>query len=88
MVRLEEGVDDDLFGLKIVQINYGDTRITIRPGEPDEWSMDHPFKVLPENPVSKAEQAYYDRQNKPRVDCSLSSLGHVPSNTVVIEFMA
>ncbi|MCK4970607.1 MAG: type IV pilin, partial [Thermoplasmata archaeon] len=68
--------------------NYGDTRITVRPGEFDEWSLDYPFKVLPENPVSKAEQAYYERLNNPLVDGSRIALVHVPSNTVVIEFMA
>lgn len=66
--------------------NYGDTRITVRPGEPDEWTLFYPFKVLPENPVSKAEQAYYDRLNNPLVDGSRVSLVHIPSNTVVLEF--
>ncbi len=67
--------------------NYGDTTITVRPGEFDEWSLLYPFKVLPENPVSKAEQAYYDRLNNPLVDGSRIALVHIPSNTVVIEFM-
>lgn len=66
--------------------NYGDTRITVRPGEFDVWTLPYPFKVLPENPVSKAEQAYYDRLNNPLVDDSVIALVHIPSNTVVIEF--
>ncbi len=65
---------------------YGDTRITVRPGEADEWTLFYPFKVLPENPVSKAEQAYYDRLNNPLVDGSKVVLVHIPSNTVVLEF--
>ncbi len=66
---------------------YGDTRITVRPGEIDEWSLLYPFKVMPENPVSKAEQAYFDRINNPLVDGSWIALVHIPSNTVVIEFV-
>lgn len=66
---------------------YGDTTITVRPGEFDEWSLLYPIKIMPENPVSKAEQAYYDRLNNPLVDGSRIALVHIPSNTVVIEFM-
>jgi hypothetical protein len=71
-----------------VPATYGDTRIIVRPGEGDEWTLFHPFKVLPENPVSKAEQAYYDRINNPLVEGSIITLVHVPSNTIVAEFRA
>jgi hypothetical protein len=65
---------------------YGTTKFTVRPGEADEWSMPYPFKVLPENPPSKAEQAYWDRLNNPVVDGTDIVLVHKPSNTVVLEF--
>lgn len=70
-----------------VPATYGDTKITVRPGEVDEWTFFYPFKVMPENPVSKAEQAYFERLNNPLADNSVIALVHIPSNTVVIEFM-
>jgi len=70
-----------------VPATYGGTKIVVRPGEVDEWTFFHPFKVLPENPVSKAEQAYYERLNNPLVGGSRISMVHIPSNSVVIEFM-
>jgi hypothetical protein len=69
-----------------VPATYAETRITVRPGEIDEWSLLHPFKVMPENPVSKAEEAYFEKLNNPMVDGSRIALIHIPSNTVVIEF--
>ncbi len=64
---------------------YGATEIVVRPGEADEWTMPYPFKVLPENPVSKAEQAYYDVLNNPLSSGRELVLVHKPSNTVVAD---
>lgn len=68
-----------------VPATYAETRITVRPDEGDEWSMLYPFKVLPENPPSKAEQAYWKVINNPVVDGSRIVLVHKPTNTVVLE---
>jgi hypothetical protein len=65
---------------------YGATEFTVRPGEPDEITFAYPFKVLPENPPSKAELAYWERLNNPVVDGTDIVLVHKPSNTVVLEF--
>jgi hypothetical protein len=65
---------------------FGSTKFTVRPGEVDEFTMAYPFKVLPENPPSKAEQAYWERLNNPVVDGTDIVLVHKPTNTVVLEF--
>ena len=65
---------------------YGATEITVRPGEVDEWTVPYPFKIMPENPVSKADKAYYDLLNNPVVDGTHLLLVHKPSNTIVIEY--
>ncbi|UCC93507.1 MAG: type IV pilin, partial [Thermoplasmata archaeon] len=65
---------------------FGATEFTVRPGEADEWSMPYPFKVLPENPPSKAELAYWERLNNPVVDGTDIVLVHKPSNKIVLEF--
>jgi hypothetical protein len=65
---------------------YGQTKFTVRPGEVDEFIMPYPFKVLPENPPSKAELAYWERLNNPIVDGTDIVLVHIPTNTVVLEF--
>lgn len=64
---------------------YGGTKIVVRPGEVDEYTLLYPFKVMPENPVSKAEQAYWERLNNPIVDGTDLVLVHKPTNTVVME---
>jgi len=64
---------------------YGATTFTVRPGEADEWSVAYPFKVEPENPVSKADRAYWDMLNSPIVDGTTLVMVHRPSNTVVME---
>lgn len=64
---------------------YGETRITVRPGEVDEWFLDYPFKVLPENPVSKADRAYWDELNNPMSGGTSLVVVHRPSDEVVLE---
>jgi hypothetical protein len=64
---------------------YMETRITVRQGQVDEWYLDYPFKVMPENPVSKADRAYWDRLNSPISDGTSLVLVHKPSNEVVLE---
>jgi len=65
---------------------YGDTKFTVRPGEVDEYMMDYPFKVMPANPPSKAEQAYWEMLNNPIVDGTDIVLVHKPTNTIVLVF--
>ncbi len=65
---------------------YAGTRFIVRPGEVDEWQMGYPFKVLPANPPSKAELAYWERLNNPMVDGTDIILVHKPSNEIVLEF--
>ena len=65
---------------------YGQTEFTVRPGEVDEYVLPYPFKVLPENPPTKAEEAYWERLNNPMVDGTDIVLVHIPSNEVVLEF--
>lgn len=68
-----------------VPATYGGTRIVVRPGEADEFIYPYPFKIMPENPPSKAEQAYWERLNNPIVDGTDLVLVHKPTNTVVVE---
>jgi hypothetical protein len=65
---------------------YAATRFIVRPGEVDEWQMDYPFKVMPDNPPSKAEKAYWERLNNPMVDDTNIILVHKPTNEIVLEF--
>ncbi len=65
---------------------YGLTEFTVRPGEADEYTYSYPFKVLPENPPSKAEEAYWARLNNPIEDGTDIVLVHIPTNEVVLEF--
>lgn len=65
---------------------FGQTKFTVRPGEVDEYTMDYPFKVMPSNPPSKAEQAYWEKLNNPVVDGTDIVLVHKPSNSIVLEF--
>jgi hypothetical protein len=69
-----------------VPSTFGTTKFTVRPGEVDEYVLNYPFKVMPENPPSKAEQAYWERINNPVVDGTDIVLVHKPTNTVVLEF--
>ena len=64
---------------------YGGTVFTVRPGEADQFTYPYPFKVLPENPPSKAEEAYWERLNNPMVDGTDIVLVHKPTNEVVLE---
>jgi len=66
---------------------YGETSFTVRAGEADEWSFAYPFKVMPENPVSKADRAYWDWLNSPIVDGTALVMVHRPSNAVVMELV-
>lgn len=65
---------------------YGQTEITVRPGEVDEVTIPYPIKVMPDNPVSPAEKAYWETVNNPVVDGTNLMLVHKPSNTIVLEF--
>ena len=44
------------------------------------------LKILPENPPSKAEIAYWEWLNNPMVDGTDIVLVHKPTNHVVLEF--
>jgi len=66
---------------------YGATTFTVRPGEADEWSIGYPIKVEPENPVSKADRAYWDRLNSPIADGTTLVMVHRPSNAIVMEML-
>jgi hypothetical protein len=70
-----------------VPATYGATSFTVRPGEVDEWSTEYPIKVMPENPVSKADRAYWEYLNSPIVDGTTIVLVHRPSNEMVMELV-
>jgi hypothetical protein len=65
---------------------YAETEFIVRPGETDEFRYPHPIKVLPENPPSKAEIAYWEWLNNPMVDGTQILLVHKPTNHVVLDF--
>ncbi len=61
-------------------------KITVRPGEADEWSGVYNFKVIDEDPMTPQEVEYYTSLSTPLRITDRISIIHEPSNTVILEF--
>jgi FlaG/FlaF family flagellin (archaellin) len=58
----------------------------IRPGEVDEWHINVPVHVHPEDPLTSEEEEHYDNVINPLGDSDRIVVVHNPSNSVVLEF--
>jgi hypothetical protein len=59
---------------------------TVRPGEVDEFSAEHHYKVVDPEPISEEEEKQYDDLKRPLRQGDVVSLIHTPSNSVVLTF--
>ncbi len=65
--------------------NY-DANFIIRPGELDEWSQVHSFKIVNEEVITPQDEATYHNTTHPFVNGDLVELVHIPSNSVALKF--
>jgi hypothetical protein len=61
-------------------------RFIIRPGEIDEWSQTHSFRVYHESSITAAEEADYYNTTHPFTVGYNVQLVHIPSNSVALDF--
>lgn len=59
---------------------------TVRPGEVDQWDGEHLFKVVDPDPLTPAEEDFYELLERPLQTGDVVSLVYKPTNAVVLEF--
>ena len=63
-----------------------DANFIIRPGEIDEWSQVHSFRVNVEDPIDPADEAIYHSTTHPFTKGYQVEMVHIPSNSVALRF--